>query len=184
VLQVVPRLLRGETVTFQGSYCHVENATLPHLPVQQPYIPLLVAGGGRRTLRLVAEYADASNLTGEAWGGGAASDADVRHKYEVLQEHCAALGRPYASVVRTYNFLPALLADTLEALEAKRAQIPPRLLAFGGAAALIGTPEDAVQRILPLVAAGCQYVNFGVQDPGTLHLLAERVIPAVRAGAP
>lgn len=48
-LQVVPRLLRGETVEYQGDYCRVEGATLQPPPVQQPYVPLLVGGGGERT---------------------------------------------------------------------------------------------------------------------------------------
>ncbi len=91
--------------------------TLQPPPVQQPYVPVVVAGGGKRTtLRLVAQYADASNLAAENWGGAAATDADVRQKYEVLQAHCAALGRPYASVLRTYHFVPTLLASTLRSL--------------------------------------------------------------------
>jgi len=143
------------------------------------YVPVVVAGGGKRTtLRLVAQYADASNLAAENWGGAAATDADVRQKYEVLQAHCAALGRPYASVLRTYHFVPTLLADSPAALAVKRERAA-QLLAFAGAAALVGTPEHAVERVRPLVAAGCQYFTFAVFDPDTLRLLAERVVPAV-----
>jgi alkanesulfonate monooxygenase SsuD/methylene tetrahydromethanopterin reductase-like flavin-dependent oxidoreductase (luciferase family) len=179
-LQVVPRLLRGETVSYQGAYCQVEGARLQPPPVQQPYIPLMVAGGGERTtLRLVAQYADASNLVAEAWGGAATTDAEVLHKYQVLQARCAEVGRPYASVLRTYSFVPVLLADSPAALAVKRERVPPQVLAFAGAAALVGTPEQAVERVQPLVGAGCQYVNFGVLDPDTLRLLAERVVPAV-----
>ena len=179
-LQVVPRLLRGETVSYEGTHCRVDGVRLQPPPVQQPYVPLVVAGGGERTtLRLVAHYADASNLAAEAWGGAAASEADVRHKYEVLQAHCAAVGRSYASVLRTYHFVPALLADSPAALAVKRERLPPQLLAFMGAGALVGTPEQAVERLHALVGAGCQYFTFAVLDPDTLRLLAERVVPAV-----
>lgn len=183
-LEVVPRLLRGEAVAYRGAHCRVEGATLRPQPVQQPYVPLLVGGGGERTtLRLVAQYADASSLGAGAWGGGAATNADARRKYAALQEHCTAVGRPYASVLRIFHFVPVLLADTPAALAAKRERVPRELLALAGAAALVGTPEQAVGRLRPLVAAGCQYFTLAVPEPETLRLLAERVVPAVTAAA-
>ncbi len=63
LLQIIPRLLRGETVSHAGPYFALEEAKLLQLPVQQPRVPLLVAGGGERvSLRLVAQFADASNM--------------------------------------------------------------------------------------------------------------------------
>lgn len=181
-LQVVPRLLRGETVEYQGDYCRVEGATLQPPPVQQPYVPLLVGGGGERTtLHLVAQYADASSLGAGSWGGAAATDADVRRKYAALREHCAAVGRSYDAVLRTFHFVPTLLADNPAALAAKRERAPQELLASGDTAALVGTPEQAVARLRSLVAAGCQYFTLAVLEPDTLRLLAERVVPAVIA---
>ncbi|MDQ6672669.1 MAG: LLM class flavin-dependent oxidoreductase [Chloroflexota bacterium] len=183
-LHFVPRLPRGETVSYQGSHCRVEGVTLQPTPVQQPYVPLVVAGGGERTtLRLVAEYADASNLAAEHWGGAAATDADLQRKYEVLQAHCAALGRPYASVLRTYHFVPTLLADTPAELAAKRERAA-QLLAFAGTGALVGTPEQAAERMQPLVGVGCQYFTFAVFDADTLRLLAERVVPPLVSATP
>jgi alkanesulfonate monooxygenase SsuD/methylene tetrahydromethanopterin reductase-like flavin-dependent oxidoreductase (luciferase family) len=54
----------------------------------------MIGGGGeRKTLRLVARYADASNVFG---------DPDtLRHKYAVLREHCAAVDRPYEEIERS-----------------------------------------------------------------------------------
>jgi alkanesulfonate monooxygenase SsuD/methylene tetrahydromethanopterin reductase-like flavin-dependent oxidoreductase (luciferase family) len=180
VIQVVQRLLRGELVTYDGTTCLTESALLPLPPLQHPHVPLLIAGGGEQsTLRLVAQYADASNLVAAEWGGGAATAADVRRKYRVLEEHCVAVGRAYTSVLRTYNFMPTVLADSPEVLATRRDRVPPRILAFAGAAALLGTPEEAVQRLRQLVDAGCQYFNFGVMEVDTLRLLADRVVPAL-----
>jgi alkanesulfonate monooxygenase SsuD/methylene tetrahydromethanopterin reductase-like flavin-dependent oxidoreductase (luciferase family) len=179
-LQIVPSLLRGETVMHAGAHFQVEGAILRLPSAQQPYVPLLVGGGGERiTLPHVAHYADASSLGAGAWGGGAASDADVRHKYNVLREHCAAIGRPYESVLRTFHFVPALLADNPTALAAKRERVPRELLASADTEALIGMPEQAVARLNSLVAAGCQYFTLAVMDADTLRLLAEQVVPAV-----
>jgi alkanesulfonate monooxygenase SsuD/methylene tetrahydromethanopterin reductase-like flavin-dependent oxidoreductase (luciferase family) len=183
-LQIIPRLLRGETVSFQGAHYQVERATLRPPSAQQPYLPVLLGGGGEQTtLRLAAQYADATSLGAGAWGGGAATDADLRHKYTVLREHCDAVGRPFASVLRTFHFVPVLLAESPAALAAKREHMPQELLATAGPAALIGAPEQAVARLRPLAAAGCQYFTLAVMDADTLRLLAEQVVPAVRAAA-
>jgi alkanesulfonate monooxygenase SsuD/methylene tetrahydromethanopterin reductase-like flavin-dependent oxidoreductase (luciferase family) len=179
-LQTVPRLLRGETVMYQGAYCRVEEATLQPPAAQHPYVPLLIGGGGEQTtLHLVAQYADASGLAAGHWGGGALTDVDIRRKYAALQEHCDAAGRPYVAVLRTFHFVPVLLADGLAALAAKRERLPKELLASADTAGLTGTPEQAVARLQSLVAAGCQYFTLAVLDPDTLRLLAERVIPEV-----
>jgi alkanesulfonate monooxygenase SsuD/methylene tetrahydromethanopterin reductase-like flavin-dependent oxidoreductase (luciferase family) len=182
-LRLIPRLLRGETVSFRGAYCRLDGVKLHPAAVQQPYVPLLVGGGGERsTLRLVAQHADASNLVAETWGGAAATTTDVQHKYNVLQRYCSGERRPYGSVLRTYSFIPALLADSLAGLAVKREAVPQQVLAFTGAAALVGTPQQAVEQIRPLVNAGCQYFIFAVLEIDTLRLLAERVLPSVMAG--
>lgn len=184
VLEVVPRLLRGEAVTYQGAHCRVEGARLQPRPVQQPYVPLLVGGWGERTtLRRVAQYADAASFVATAAGGGTVTDEDVRHKYTVLREHCVALGRLPASVLRTYHFFPVLLADSPAALAGKRERVPREMLALAGPAALLATPEEAVERLRPLVKAGCQYFTVAVSDPDTLRLLAERVVPLLSVPA-
>lgn len=177
-LQVMPPLLRGETLSFKGSHFEVDGVALRPPPVQAPYVPVLVAGVGERTtLRAIAQYADATNFIPST----APTAATVEHKYSVLREHCAALGRASESVLRVYQFVPVLLADTPAMLEAKQEVVPPFLRALnpGDSAGLIGTPEDAVQRIQSLVAAGCQYFILSVLDMDTLRLVAERVVPAV-----
>jgi F420-dependent oxidoreductase-like protein len=62
--------------------------------ISRPRIPIMIGGGGeRKTLRLVAQYADASNIFG---------DPDtLRHKYAVLREHCERVGRPYEDIERS-----------------------------------------------------------------------------------
>ncbi|MBV9062949.1 MAG: LLM class flavin-dependent oxidoreductase [Alphaproteobacteria bacterium] len=179
-LQILPPLLRGETVSFHGVHFQVDGVKLQPGTVQQPYVPVLVAGVGERiTLRAVAEYADASNFIPSM----VALVPAIERKYAMLREHCVAISRPYDSVLRTYQFVPLLLADTAAALAAKRDVVPPFLRAMdpqtkGG---FIGTPEQAVERLLTLVGAGCQYFILSVLDLETLRLVAERVVPAVLA---
>ena len=180
-LQVVRPLLRGETVTYAGARVRVEGAALQPPPVQQPHVPILVAGGGERTtLRFAARYADAANLGAVSWAGGAFTPDDVRRKLAVLDGHLAEAGRPAQAVLRS-GLLAAFLAADAGAARAKFAAIPPELAAFFEQLPVVGTAEDALPRVRELLEAGMRYVIFVVMpgDEETLRLLAEQVVPAV-----
>src|SRR5919202_4593600 len=143
-LRIVRPLLRGEQVTHQGEHFRAHGAVLQPPPVQQPYVPIVVAGGGERTtLRFAAQYADASNLGAASWAGGAFTPDDARRKFAVLRRHCEAAGRAYEAVLRT-AVLALYLAESAAAAQAKLEGTPPVLRAFFEQLPLAGTPEDAV----------------------------------------
>ncbi|HVX55220.1 LLM class F420-dependent oxidoreductase [Nocardioides sp.] len=79
---------------FDGEHYHLAETICLPKPIRGS-VPVLIGGGGeRKTLRLVAQYADACNLF--------AGDIDqVRHKLEVLHGHCDALGRDYDAIEKT-----------------------------------------------------------------------------------
>jgi F420-dependent oxidoreductase-like protein len=84
----ITKLLFTQDVTdFDGKYYQLKEARLEPKPVQKPYPPFVIGGGGEQlTLRVVAKYAD-------VWNHGG-TDVDVfKHKVEVLHGHCAAIGR-------------------------------------------------------------------------------------------
>ncbi len=93
-LQLLPLMWGPGAPAFEGRTVHVGEALCYPRPVQER-IPILVGGSGeRRTLRLVAQYADACNLFGDA--------ATVRHKLEVLHRHCDGVGRDPAAIEVTH----------------------------------------------------------------------------------
>jgi alkanesulfonate monooxygenase SsuD/methylene tetrahydromethanopterin reductase-like flavin-dependent oxidoreductase (luciferase family) len=157
-----------------------------HVPVQEPYVPVLIGGGGERvTLRQVARFADVSNFAPHEWSGSAFEVADVARKYDVLRRHCADVGRPYESILRTH-FTPLLtLAEDEAALVRKRdaARIPDASLRQE---LLFATPRVAIEHFQALADAGVQYflASINVDDEETVRLLAEVVVPAVHLGSP
>jgi alkanesulfonate monooxygenase SsuD/methylene tetrahydromethanopterin reductase-like flavin-dependent oxidoreductase (luciferase family) len=180
-LRIVRPLLHGETVSFHGEYVQANEAVLTPPPVQQPFVPILVAGGGERTtLRYVAEHADACNLGAVGWAGGAYTPQDVAQKLRVLGERCGEAGRPAHEVLRT-GLAVAVIGESPEAAQAKFASMPAERLGFFGHLPIIGSPEEVGERVHGLVGAGLQYLIFIVFDPETLQLLGERVLPAVVA---
>ena len=84
----------GSGERFEGT--HVVATRLLNSPqaLSRPRVPIMVGGGGeRKTLRLVAQYADACNVFG--------GPERIAHKYAVLREHCERLGRPYQEIERS-----------------------------------------------------------------------------------
>ena len=93
-LAICQAMFGAERASFSGKFYAVRDAYNSPRPVRGS-IPVLVAGGGeKRTLDLVARYADAGNVT-------AGAPADVRHKFDVLDRHCERVGRDPAAITRT-----------------------------------------------------------------------------------
>jgi alkanesulfonate monooxygenase SsuD/methylene tetrahydromethanopterin reductase-like flavin-dependent oxidoreductase (luciferase family) len=84
----------GSGERFEGT--HITATRLLNSPqaISRPRVPIMIGGGGeRKTLRLVAQYADACNVFG--------GPERIAHKYAVLREHCERLGRPYDEIERS-----------------------------------------------------------------------------------
>jgi alkanesulfonate monooxygenase SsuD/methylene tetrahydromethanopterin reductase-like flavin-dependent oxidoreductase (luciferase family) len=181
-IQIIRPLLHGETVTFAGTYYHADGAVLRPPAVQQPYIPMLIGGGGERTtLRYVAQYADASSMAATGWAGGVYTAEDAAHKFQVLQQRCLEASRPYTSILRVILVSPVMLAESEAGAQAKLEHFPKPLLSFLGQAVLAATPGAAIERLRSLIDAGFQYILCGIfdNDIESLNLLAQDVIPAL-----
>lgn len=90
---------------FLGRHYQLAETICSPQPLRQPRPPILIGGGGeRKTLRLVARYADACNLF-------LSSPSDIAHKLEVLDGHCRAEHRDPAEVVRTGLYIGDPLSD-------------------------------------------------------------------------
>ena len=140
---------------FRGEVVRAGRVMNSPQVLSRPRVPILVGGGGERTtLRLVARYADACNVFG-------APDM-LRHKFEVLRDHCADVGRDYAAIEKTNLSSVSITPD-------------------GRQGSL--TPSGLVERLGNWAAAGSQHTIFsirGVWDLSKIELIGRDVIPHVR----
>jgi len=105
-LQIIKAMWAEEQASFAGRYYRIAGAINEPKPVQKPHPPIWVGGGGEKvTLKLVAQYGDACNFNADV--------ETVRHKLEVLREHCQTVGRDYDSVLKTLEFY-TILGDRRE----------------------------------------------------------------------
>jgi F420-dependent oxidoreductase-like protein len=95
-LQIAHQMWAGEVVPYDGKHYHLLEPLNSPQVLTKPHPPIMIGGmGERRTLRLVAQYADACNLFSH---GGADL---IRHKLDVLRRHCEDVGRDYEQIERT-----------------------------------------------------------------------------------
>ncbi len=107
-LQIIVPMLRGERPTLHGQHYTAVDAINSPAPVSR--IPLMIGGQGeKKTLRMVAQYADESNLVGAV--------KDIPRKLEVLDEHCERLGRD-RSEIQVTKLMMVAVAPTHDELEA------------------------------------------------------------------
>jgi F420-dependent oxidoreductase-like protein len=104
-LQICRQMWSDDDGAFDGRHYQLGETICEPRPITRPHPPILIGGSGeRKTLRLVARYADACNLF-------AADPNDVAHKLDVLAGHCDREGRDPATVERTILFVRDPFAD-------------------------------------------------------------------------
>lgn len=94
-LQIAHQMRSGDETAFHGMHYQLERPLNSPLPLSKPHLPIMVGGSGeKKTLRMVAQYADACNIFDMG-------PEAVKAKYDVLDGHCAALGRDPDEIERT-----------------------------------------------------------------------------------
>ena len=95
-LQVCLQMWSDDERPYEGRYYRLERTLNSPQPLRRPHPPVLIGGSGeRKTLRLVARYAQACNLF---------NSPDLEHKLDVLREHCDAEGRDYEEIEKTVTY--------------------------------------------------------------------------------
>ena len=113
-LQICLQMWHGDQQPYQGRHYRLERPLNSPQPLSRPHPPIMIGGGGeKKTLRLVAQYADACNL----FAGG-----NEARKLDILRQHCEAVGRDYDTIYKTAYYWfdlsrgPQRIVDDLGAL--------------------------------------------------------------------
>lgn len=146
---------RGSEAAFHGRQYEATRLMNSPQSISRPRVPIMVGGGGeKKTLRLVAQYADACNVFG--------APEVIARKYEILRAHCEAVGRDPDEIERS----------TLQ-------NVDP-ILAGGGGRESVG---QIVDRMGDLADAGAQHVILGMADladGARIELIGRDILPAIR----
>jgi len=183
-LPVMRGMLRGEQPTATGPRYRAEDVRNEPPPIQK-HMPLLIGGGGPKvTLRLVARYGDANNIS------FASGEETFRAKEAALRQHCEEVGRDHREIERTLNTGPVLIRDSAQ----EAARVLEQTYDHNGGAVTwsgrpasaqpTGSPEHIVGLLTPFVAAGYRHIVFGFPAPydqETMERLVGEVKPKLAA---
>jgi F420-dependent oxidoreductase-like protein len=174
-VQICKAMFTEDVATFDGRHFRVKDAINNPRPIRPDGIPIMVGGGGeKRTLRIVARYADMCNLFG--------TPDEVRHKLDVLDGHCGRVGRDPRTIGRT-RLGTMFIGKTQEAAEAKLAAA----LAERGMDLTsmddetrqaitgmfhIGGPDQIAAQVQALLDAGLDGLIFNLPDAHDLEPVA------------
>jgi len=183
-LHIILGMLRDERPTIEGTHYRTKDAINQPPPVGR--IPVMIGGSGeRKTLRLVAQYADESNLTSPAH--------EIPRKLEALAGHCERLGRD-RSEISVSQHLNVCIADTHEQAYAEMTAF----LAFRGfdvdtmdkglldqilAMVVWGSPDEVGERLASVIDLGVDGITCSLPgngwNPDRVELLGETAAKAV-----
>ncbi|MFT4043095.1 MAG: LLM class F420-dependent oxidoreductase [Gordonia sp. (in: high G+C Gram-positive bacteria)] len=160
-LRIILPMLRGERPTVAGKWYQVSEAI--NSPVPLGTIPVMIGGGGeKKTLRMVAQYADESNLI--------AAPDEIGRKLDALDAHCERLGRDRSEITVTLQTTACVAPTTEQAWHEFDAYVTRNPAAEARrATAFIGSPEDVADGFATLLATpGID--GFTVNAPANGHI--------------
>jgi F420-dependent oxidoreductase-like protein len=109
-LQIAKQMWSDNDGEYKGKHFQLAETLCTPQPLSKPHPPILIGGGGeKKTLKLVAKYADACNLFAQI------GDEALKNKLDILKEHCQKEGRDYAEIEKTTLGTVHLATDKMSA---------------------------------------------------------------------
>jgi F420-dependent oxidoreductase-like protein len=174
--EIIHRMWSEDYPTFKGAHYQIDRPINEPKGVQKPHPPLWIGGGGERvTLKLVAKWGDACNIAGQP--------DEIRHKLDVLRQHCKDAGRNYGDIVKStsLNVYPIEKGANPERATA-RARGSMSYADFAGQVT-VGDAALIRDKIEPLMEAGIDYfityIPAVAYDHEPLHRFEAEVMPLV-----
>jgi F420-dependent oxidoreductase-like protein len=170
-VQIIRSMWSEPSTSFDGEYYQLNGAQCDPKPLQQPNPPIWIGGGGEQlTLRVVARYGDWANFA-----GGAPIEV-FNHKSALLQQHCADVGRDYATIGRSVGGDMLIRETEAEVRALGSMSLSGQPFDEWSANHFVGTPEQIAERMQTYIDAGCTgFVPWCADYPDheTLRLYAK-----------
>ena len=151
-IQIIKKMWTEESPSFDGEYYNIKDAFCSPKPVQKPHPPIMIAGGGKMMLRLVAKYANISNFFG--------APEIYRKRLDILDMHCEDIGRKSEDITKSV-FTTVIIGKNTEVVKERLAKL------IGDETddkkktdiindVIFGTSDEIIERI-------SEYVDMGVK---------------------
>jgi len=165
-------------ISFKGRYYDVSNTECNPKPIQKPHIPIWIGGGGKKTLKVVAKYAD-------GWNYGLCSYNQYVEKLSVLKNYCHSNNnkvvgsRNYDDIIKAWHGILILGLDETE-LRNRNINISDKKgIGRDSKLVIAGTPKTILREIKRYLNVGVTYFTVCFPDlpnSRSLHLFAEHII--------
>lgn len=178
-LNIILPMLRDERPTLDGKHYQVAEAINQPAPLSK--IPVMIGGSGeKKTLRMVAQYADESNLT--------CPTEEIPRKLEALAEHCERLGRDRSEIKVTKLMTMAIAPTHEECIESMSAYAalhgwPEEVVELVKPQILHGDPDSVAEQVQEMLDCGLDGITLNLvtvgHDIDAIHLAAETLSPLI-----
>jgi alkanesulfonate monooxygenase SsuD/methylene tetrahydromethanopterin reductase-like flavin-dependent oxidoreductase (luciferase family) len=175
-LSIIRKLWTEESSTFEGKHYSINNAVCLPKPLQKPYPPILVGGGGNKMLRVIAKYAD-------AWNSGFTDLEGFKQELARLEGACREVGRNRSEIENTFQSRVIIAENDETAIkrtekwcEERKGKLDDPDWKF----AVKGSPKTCTETLRSYVDAGVTHFTLLFADASSLkplQLFAKEVIP-------
>jgi alkanesulfonate monooxygenase SsuD/methylene tetrahydromethanopterin reductase-like flavin-dependent oxidoreductase (luciferase family) len=179
---IIKRMLTENQASFEGKHYTIKDAKCSPKPIQKPHPPIWIGGGGKKTLQLVAKYAD-------GWNYGLCIYDEYLSKISILRDCCKAVGRDYEKINKAWHAIMLLGEDNKEIIMLKNRADNENLIRSSickknSKVSIFGTPNDIINEIKRyIIVGGVRYFTIyfpDLPDLRSLNLFAKSVIPHFR----
>ena len=184
---IIKRMLTENQASFEGKHYAIKDAKCSPKPIQKPHPPIWIGGGGKKTLQVVAKYAD-------GWNYGLCTYDEYLNKISILRDCCKAIGRDYEKIAKAWHAIMLLGRVDNKIIMLKNREGNKNTLSRSDISkknskvAIVGTPNDIIKEIKRyMVVGGVRYftIHFpDLPDLKSLNLFAKSVIPHFRKRQP
>jgi F420-dependent oxidoreductase-like protein len=180
-VEIIKKLWTQEKTSYEGRYYRTNEAVCEPKPVQKPHPPITIGGSGEKnTLKVAAKHADRYD-----WGHVPSLEL-YKHKLDVLENHCKAVGRDFHEIEKScWLGGQIFMIPEQKELEEKVLQLKPKNVSLEEFKKFnfVATPDDCRQEIRRYTSFGVTYfmLFFGdLPDMSGLRLFAEKVVKNIK----